>query len=77
MSSLLTASGIDFRGRVGARIRAARRRRGLTQTKLARLIGSSTPRSASGKMVRAMPEMVSLEALAAALRVSVETFFRD
>jgi transcriptional regulator with XRE-family HTH domain len=67
----------DFRSRVGARIKKARLRSGLTQTDLARRIDVADAQISRWENGRAMPAMETLEAIADALGVPTEAFFRD
>jgi transcriptional regulator with XRE-family HTH domain len=67
----------DFRGRVGARIRRARLRKGLTQTELARRIDTADAQISRWENGRAFPSLGTLEAIADALDVSIESFFVD
>jgi transcriptional regulator with XRE-family HTH domain len=66
---------VDFRGRVGARIRRERLRKGLTQTELARRIDTGDAQISRWENGRALPVLDTLIALAEALGVQPETFF--
>lgn len=63
------------RSRVGARIKRARLRRGLTQSELAHRIDSADAQVSRWENGHAMPRISSLEAMADVLGVSPEALF--
>jgi transcriptional regulator with XRE-family HTH domain len=67
----------DYRARIGARIRRARKAKGWTQRRLAQQIDIAEAQVSRWENGRAMPSPSSLEACARALDVQAETFLHD
>lgn len=72
-------AGHDMRKRVGVRIRQAREAKGLSQARLARMLPSAAEGRDVSRWERGlnMPSWANLQALAAALEVTVAWLLED
>jgi transcriptional regulator with XRE-family HTH domain len=75
--SVLRVPDYDYRRRVGARIRAARKAASLTQHALAGRLDVQDVQISRWETGRTMPSPRYLDALEKALAVPAETFLRD
>lgn len=67
----------DLKRSLGARVRAARRRRGLTQEQLAELVGRTVEAVSNIERGTSLPSLATVERLSRYLEVPIVEFFEE